>query len=294
MSNENNNKNNNDKKKDKKTLYQFLDKEGFYIILFLCVCIVAVTAIWVSNQSGDDFISEAPEDRGPDVTLVEGDGEEQEQEEDSRETAIVGESEEEGEPSEETSQNTEKLEEQEQIQEQESEKPIVEATPKQEEKPKTQEIIEDKDAKEEVAPTASSAQDMALPVVGKLGMSFADDRLVYHRTLEQWATHHGIDLHAEEGAPVKTVLTGEVVEVLNDSIIGITVTIDHGDGLMTRYSNLSTDAMVNVGDHVEKGKTISGVGKTSVNKREEGALLHFQVLKDNKPVDPQAYLPKLN
>lgn len=134
---------------------------------------------------------------------------------------------------------------------------------------------------------------MAVPVLGKVTLPFADDKLVYHKTLEQWSTHKGIDILAQEGAPVKAALDGEVVEVVNDTIMGITITLKHSDDLLTRYSNLSTDAMVKVGDMVKKGQTISGVGRTASSKTAEGSVLHFQVLKDDQFVDPEIYLGNL-
>jgi cytoskeletal protein RodZ len=33
----------------KERVAKFFDKEGFYIVLFVCVCIVAITAVWVSR-----------------------------------------------------------------------------------------------------------------------------------------------------------------------------------------------------------------------------------------------------
>lgn len=76
--------------------------------------------------------------------------------------------------------------------------------------------------------------------------------------------------------------------------MGIVITLKHDEYLITRYSNLSTGAMVSVGDFVEKGQVISGVGRTSIAKSEEGPLLHFQVINDTRLVDPKLFLPKIN
>ncbi len=261
----NNNHNNDDKKKSKRSLYQFLDKEGFYIILFLCVCIVAVTAIWVSNQ--DSIIGEKPsdqvEDNSTDVTLVDKPSSE---EEETSETIVI--------PQKDKTETTKESE------------PTKET-------PKKEENDDIKQEKETVSET-KSFHAMIMPVVGQYGLTYADDKLVYHKTLEQWSTHRGIDIHADEGAPVRAALDGEVVEVTNDTVMGITITIEHEDELLTRYSNLSTDAMVKIGNQVKKGQIISGVGKTASIKADEGTLLHFQVIRDGKIVDPMAYLPKNN
>ncbi len=266
--------NHDDKKKSKRSLYNVLDKEGFYIILFLCVCIVAVTAVWVSNQNQDPLVGEDTPNRleedQPEVTLVEGNIEAPE--DSSSETVAK--------PAKEENESTKP-------QTTEGDK---EAIPKNEENTDAEE-----NSSEETDETVASANlVMSMPVVGTLGLPFAQDHLVYHETLEQWSTHKGIDIHAEEGAPVRAALDGEVIEVLNDTIMGITISVLHDEDTITRYSNLSTDAMVKVGAIVSKGQIISGIGTTASVKTLEGPLLHFQVIRDGKPVDPQAYLPEFN
>lgn len=292
MSLENNN-NNDRNKKEKKSLYQIMDKQGFYIILILCVAIIAATAIWVNNQGEDYFIGEGPtnpfeEDTQPEVTLVE-DNEAVEEPDDAKETGKIGQ----GKPEEEDKKpsDTQKNQVKQNVKES-TDKAPKEDTQK-DSNDKEEEKLEET-AVPEASEEASASVSMVVPVVGKLTLPFADDRLVYHKTLDQWSTHKGIDIQATEGAPVKAALDGEIVEVINDTIMGITITIKHDDDMLTRYSNLSTDAMVKVGDQVKKGQTISGVGKTASSKTLEGPLLHFQVLKDDKFIDPQIYLGKLN
>ncbi len=312
MSLENNNNNGNENKKNKKnnnkkrSFYQIMDKQGFYIILILCVGIVGATSFWVSNQESQDHISEGPnnpfgEEVEPEVQLVEDDVTAEDN--DAEPTGRIGEGkpEEANKPlaveneksnvSKETSDNAKEVQEI-------VEKPKETIKNPDEESESTEEDIKD-DKKSEAASTSEIGEEystnisMSVPVMGKMSLPFADDRLVYHKTLDQWSTHKGIDIKASEGTPVKAALDGEVVEVINDSIIGITITLKHDNDLITRYSNLSTDAMVNVGDKVTEGQIISGVGKTASNKTLEGPLLHFQVLKDDKLVNPENYIGKL-
>jgi len=296
--NNNNDKNNNKKdKKEKRSLYQVMDKQGFYIILILCVAIVAATALWVDNQRENYFIGEGPtnpfeEDVQPEVTLVEEDTAEEDVDE-VQETGKIGV----GKPNEENIKPSDAPKEEAKVEET---KDTKKSNDKEVEEPKETEEKEEKEETKETSATietneeASTTINMMVPVVGKLVLPFADDHLVYHKTLDQWSTHKGIDIKANEGTPVKAALDGEVVEVVNDTIEGIIITIKHDNDIYTRYSNLSTDAMVKVGDKVTKGQTISGVGKTASNKSLEGPLLHFRVLNDDKFVDPQSYLGKLN
>lgn len=274
MSLENNN--NNDKRKEKRTLYQILDKEGFYIILLLCIVVVTSTALWVNLQREDYYIGETPsspfedeyENEKPEVTLVDEYDYSDDEEETIKPTGKIGQ----GKPVEEEKDNaleTEKVEN----------SAVNEGTKE-----------DGEEDSEEVSVASGEVISMIVPVVGKLGLPFADDHLVYHKTLDQWSTHKGVDIQAGEGTPVKAALGGEIVKVETDKIMGITITIKHDANLFTKYSNLSTEALVKVGDKVEKGQTISGVGKSATVKALEGTLLHFQVIKDDGFVDPQIYI----
>lgn len=255
--------NNNNEKKQKKSFYNFLDKKGFYLILLLCVSIVMVTALWVSKQEEKYFISEnPPEEEEEDlnrveVTLVE---EDTEGEETTQEAANMGET----------------VKPHQQIELRESPKrPMVEEEEIIEE---SSEVLEEPD----VSTSGGMNYIMAQPVMGQVGLPYAEDVLVYHKTLEQWRTHKGIDIHGEEGAPVRAALDGEVVEVVNDTLMGITISLKHDDDLVTVYSNLSTDAMVKVGQHVAKGQVISGVGRTAANKKKRVLCYIFKYYKEDK------------
>lgn len=302
MSQENNNNDGKDNKdkdnKNKKMRQRIMDRQGFYTILILCLIIVGATALWVDNQKGSHFIGEGPtspfgDEEEPEVTLVEDDDKD------------VGEAEETGKIGEGKSAVDKKT-------------PIIDSK----QKPKQNENTLAKDSSAETAkgstenieePLTSTdeyyeteetegipylgdaegdfaVETMAMPVAGNLMLPFADDHLVYHKTLDQWSTHKGIDIQAAEGTPVKAALDGEVVEVVNDTIMGISIVLRHDNELLTIYSNLSTDAMVEIGEQVKKGQTISAVGKTASVKTLEGPLLHFQVFKDDKFINPEPYL----
>jgi murein DD-endopeptidase MepM/ murein hydrolase activator NlpD len=140
---------------------------------------------------------------------------------------------------------------------------------------------------------SSKATAMKIPVIGKIGMDYAADTLVYSKTLDQYATHHGVDIVAPENTPVIAALSGEIIEVVSDSRLGIVVAIAHEGSMITRYANLSTSEMVKIGDRVEKGQAIGGVGKTALFESMEEPHLHFEVLVDGVPVDPNKYLPKM-
>lgn len=96
--------------------------------------------------------------------------------------------------------------------------------------------------------------------------------------------HNGVDLPMASGTDVRAVNDGVVSQVDTISGYGLTVVIDHGGGLQTRYAHLSS-AAVRVGDAVTSGQVIAASGNSG---RSTGPHLHFEVLENGQPVDPQS------
>ena len=129
-----------------------------------------------------------------------------------------------------------------------------------------------------------------MPVNGTISKEFSDDVPVYSATLDQYVIHSGIDIEAPADTQVKAAADGMITKVYSDDKLGLSIEITHGDGIITRYSNLSTTKMVGEGDVVKKGQVISGVGTSSLFESLEPSHLHFEVLKDGVPVDPTTYV----
>lgn len=143
----------------------------------------------------------------------------------------------------------------------------------------------------EALPAAEEAQAaFAPPVPGEAVAAFSDSELTYNAALEDWRTHNGVDLAAELGDPVSAVLDGEVLSVTEDALLGTTITLNHGNGLMTIYGNLAADVTVEQGDTVTAGETLGSVGSTAAGETNEGAWIHFAVEQDGVAVDPMDYL----
>ena len=65
---------------------------------------------------------------------------------------------------------------------------------------------------------------------------------------------------------------------------GLTIDIDHGGGVVTRYAHLSEIAEdVREGARVKAGDSIGAVGATGLVS---GPNLHYEVRVDGRPVDP--------
>ncbi len=94
--------------------------------------------------------------------------------------------------------------------------------------------------------------------------------------------HKGVDLRAAYGQPVASVASGKVVQAGAEGGYGLSVVVEHGSGIRTRYAHLS-EVSVKAGDPVEDGETI---GKAGQSGRSTGPHLHFEILADGRPVDP--------
>jgi murein DD-endopeptidase MepM/ murein hydrolase activator NlpD len=98
--------------------------------------------------------------------------------------------------------------------------------------------------------------------------------------------HRGIDLRAAYGALVASPAAGRVVFAGVHGGYGLTVVVEHPGGVRTRYAHLSA-AEVSVGDAVRAGQVIGRAGQSG---RATGPHLHFEVLVEGEPVDPQPWL----
>ena len=127
------------------------------------------------------------------------------------------------------------------------------------------------------------------PVNGEIIKDFANETLVYSKTLEEWTVHNGIDIKADKTTVVLSSAAGVIESIKNDPRYGLTVTIAHEEGFKTIYSNLLTAEFVSVGQTIEQGRTIGTVGESASFEIAEEAHLHFEMLKDGVYVNPTLY-----
>lgn len=100
--------------------------------------------------------------------------------------------------------------------------------------------------------------------------------------------HEGIDIAVPADTPVRAVAGGTVTMAEWYGGYGLTVRIDHGAGLVSRYSH-NASLLVNFGDTVEPGQVIARSGNTGVST---GPHLDFGLYTSGKPVDPLSLLPR--
>lgn len=106
-------------------------------------------------------------------------------------------------------------------------------------------------------------------------------------------THYGVDLSASSGTPIKSPLDGQVIDAaMRSDDCGGTIYVQHADGYRTRYCHCK-QVNVSKGQTVKKGDVLglSGGGSGDPGRgRSTGAHLHFEVYKNNKPVNPMEHL----
>ena len=74
--------------------------------------------------------------------------------------------------------------------------------------------------------------------------------------------HYGVDFHAPEGTPVKSMMSGVVVLAEKDMYFtGGTIIFDHGHGISTLYMHMK-DISVRVGEKVRKGQIVGTLGQS--------------------------------
>ncbi len=100
--------------------------------------------------------------------------------------------------------------------------------------------------------------------------------------------HKGIDIAAPIGTPIIAPADGKVIFSGNDGAYGISLEIDHGHGIVTRYAHLSK-SLVKKGDTVTRNSKIAAVGNTG---RSTGPHLHYEVNINGVPTNPMAYIIK--
>lgn len=99
--------------------------------------------------------------------------------------------------------------------------------------------------------------------------------------------HKGLDLGTGAyNIPTYAAKEGTVVFAGEAGACGNLITIDHGNGLVTKYMH-HEEIYVKEGDKVEKGQQI-GLSGTTGNST--GNHLHFQVEEEGRAVDPLKYL----
>ncbi|MCY6958792.1 M23 family metallopeptidase [Clostridium brassicae] len=238
--------------KDKNKKTSFFEREGFYIILFVCLCIVAVVAaLTTKNNKRVQNKPQTAQVQKVDVK-EENDVAKALKEETQKKTYNNAMEVKKGTNSK-TISNEAKIE------------PV-------------------KNGSKGLAVSKSKDPNFIKPVEGEVVMKYSLVP-IHWETSGTDRPHFGINIKAKAGTPVKAVSDGEVKSVEEGSF-GMTVTIYHPEySKRTVYANLDKNVKVKVGDKVSQGKEIGKIGTTAIrgsNEKYGKEFLHFEVLKGSK------------
>lgn len=129
--------------------------------------------------------------------------------------------------------------------------------------------------------TAAKKRKLMWPVRGGV--------LTSHFGTRNGRNHHGIDIGARRGTPVRAASGGTVkFSGWGPTGYGLMIIIKHPDNLTTVYAHNSRN-LVQKGTQVKRGQMIARIGKTG---RATGPHLHFEVRNDTHAKNPLLYLKK--
>lgn len=117
---------------------------------------------------------------------------------------------------------------------------------------------------------------------------YADNKLLYDKTTNFWATHQGLDFACNDGQKVYAIYDGTITKVENSMMNGTVIYLKISDNLTVVYKGLASDIRVKEGDKVKKGQELGKI-TTMLSEKADGIHLHLELLKDDKLIDPIDY-----
>lgn len=268
----------------KNKVKDFFRKEGFYLVLLVCLCVVATVAAFTIKKN-----SVAKEQNNTSNELSLNDVQ------DSNSSEV---------DSNFNMQNAERVENNDELAEANDNEISQEEVTNEVDNDTndTNEAIvsenqnnSEQEADVDVSAGTDSNIVLSLPIDGEVAISREFGKMVRtysDETRSEDISRRGIDINAAVGTTVKAAAEGKVEEVSSNTTDGTYVVIAHANGLKTKYANLSEDVKVAEGDTVSAGTEIGTVGNSSgiFTSKICGDVLNVQVQDANgKDVDPSAY-----
>lgn len=143
--------------------------------------------------------------------------------------------------------------------------------------------------RETTEPSTQEEKKVVFPLGQFITKDYSADKVVYSNTMGDWRVHNGIDFGDNRGQSVLAVTDGEVTDVREDVLWGTVLTIDHGNGIETRYSGLEKDTTPEVGTKVEAGVIIGKLGEIPIESK-DGPHLHFELIINGVHKDPLKWM----
>jgi len=137
--------------------------------------------------------------------------------------------------------------------------------------------------KEVIIKHTVTSEGFSMPLTGKITSDFGERR---DPITNELLKHFGIDIDARLNTEVYACGDGTVIKAETNNYYGNFIMIDHGNGLTSLYGHLN-ELLAKTGDSVKKQDII---GLSGDSGRTTGPHLHFEIRKDNIPVNPGEYI----
>jgi len=122
-----------------------------------------------------------------------------------------------------------------------------------------------------------------MPTKGYISSFFGRrEHPIYHNS----QYHNAIDISTRMGEPIVVPADGRVVMSKHQVGYGLTVVVDHGYGIVTKYAHLSK-SNVRVGQEIKRGDLIAFVGQSGITT---GPNLHYEVVVNGVPQNPLDFI----
>lgn len=138
-----------------------------------------------------------------------------------------------------------------------------------------------------------NSKEMTWPVSGQIVMNYSTETAIYDKTLDLYRTNDSICISAPEGTEVLASADGIVENIFIDNQKGTSVVINHGNGWLSTYGQLTEDVDVSVGQIVDMGEQIGNISLPSNYSVLLGPHLDFTITKDDLSSDPLLVLAQI-
>lgn len=221
---------------------KLLEKDGFYLALFVCICLVAIGGVWFTKNNVDELTSnDLFVNKTNDNSKIEEDEVHLIEKETEKEDSIP--------TSTESNENLQR-------------------------------------AKEKQENKSSKLSFLGNEVVRE----YSEKEPSYSKTLDLWEIHKGLDISAEKGYEIKSLLNGKVVNVFKDDKHGMSVRVQSDNNVVVVYSNLDEKISVEKGQEVTEGQILGTVGNTTSVESEDGTHVHIEAFKGEESIDPMTFI----
>jgi len=218
---------------------KLLEKDGFYLALFACICSLAVGGVWFTKNNMDELASNNGFVNNTDSNSKNDD-----------ELHLIKKDNNDAVPT--TTESQENLQQ----------------------------------AKEK-----QKESDSKLSFLGKkVTREYSEKEPSYSKTLNLWEIHKGLDVSANTGQEIKSLLAGKIVDVFKDDKHGMSVKVKSENDIVVVYSNLNEKIKVKKDQTIKEGESLGIVGDTSAVESEEGTHVHIEAFKGKESIDPMSLI----